>query len=158
MKILTGKTIQEADRYTIEHEPISSLDLMERASETLAQWISNHIAQESVLLFVVGKGNNGGDGLAVARMLHGARFDCRVALIFEPEQLSEQCRQNLERLPAEIPVSQGLDFDIDPEVVIVDAYWVQVSEARCEEWSLRPSNGSMNLDAALFRLIFLLEC
>ena len=121
MKILTGKTIQEADRYTIEHEPISSLDLMERASETLAQWISNHIAQESVLLFVVGKGNNGGDGLAVARMLHGARFDCRVALIFEPEQLSEQCRQNLERLPAEIPVSQGLDFDIDPEVVIVDA-------------------------------------
>ena len=121
MKILTGKTIQEADRYTIEHEPISSLDLMERASETLAQWIANHIAQESVLLFVVGKGNNGGDGLAVARMLHGAGFDCRVALIFEPEQLSEQCRQNLERLPAEIPVSQGLDFDIDPEVVIVDA-------------------------------------
>ena len=121
MKILTGKTIQEADRYTIEHEPISSLDLMERASETLAQWIANHIAQESILLFVVGKGNNGGDGLAVARMLHGAGFDCRVALIFEPEQLSEQCRQNLERLPAEIPVSQGLDFDIDPEVVIVDA-------------------------------------
>lgn len=121
MKILTGKTIQEADRYTIEHEPISSLDLMERASETLAQWIANHIAQESVLLLVVGKGNNGGDGLAVARMLHGAGFDCRVALIFEPEQLSEQCRQNLERLPAEIPVSQGLDFDIDPEVVIVDA-------------------------------------
>ena len=70
MKILTGTAIREADRFTIEHEPIESLALMERASEAIAQWICNHISQDVPLLFVVGKGNNGGDGLAVARMLH----------------------------------------------------------------------------------------
>ena len=70
MKILTGTAIREADRFTIEHEPIESLALMERASEAIAQWICNHISQDVPLLFVVGKGNNGGDGLVLARQLH----------------------------------------------------------------------------------------
>ena len=76
MKILTGTAIREADRFTIEHEPIESLALMERASEAIAQWICNHISQDVPLLFVVGKGNNGGDGLAVARMLHKVGYLC----------------------------------------------------------------------------------
>ena len=46
MKILTGSQIREADQYTIEHEPIESLALMERASEVIAQWICNNIPQE----------------------------------------------------------------------------------------------------------------
>lgn len=54
MKILTGTAIREADRFTIEHEPIESLALMERASEAIAQWICNHISQDVPLLFVVG--------------------------------------------------------------------------------------------------------
>ena len=69
MKILTASQIREADRYTMQHEPIESLDLMERASECIAQWIATHIEQDTPLCFLIGKGNNGGDGLAVARML-----------------------------------------------------------------------------------------
>ena len=51
MKILTGSQIREADQYTIEHEPIESLALMERASEVIAQWICNNIPQEQPLAF-----------------------------------------------------------------------------------------------------------
>ena len=69
MKIFTGHQIKEAARYTIDNEPIESLALMERASEALGQAIAERVAQQSELLFFIGKGNNGGNGLAVARML-----------------------------------------------------------------------------------------
>lgn len=99
MKILTGSQIREADQYTIEHEPIESLALMERASEVIAQWICNNIPQEQPLAFFIGKGNNGGDGLAVARMLHNVGYSCSVYVLFDKRQLSVECRYNLERLP-----------------------------------------------------------
>lgn len=102
MKILTGTQIKEADRYTIEHEPISSIDLMERASNAIAEWICNNISKGSPLLFLIGKGNNGGDGLAVARILFHAGYDCSVYLPFEKEQLTSECGMNLERLPSYI--------------------------------------------------------
>lgn len=102
MKILTGTQIKEADRYTIVHEPISSIDLMERASNAIAEWICNNISKTSPLLFLIGKGNNGGDGLAVARILFHAGYDCSVYLPFEKEQLTSECAVNLERLPSYI--------------------------------------------------------
>ena len=102
MKILTGTQIKETDRYTIEHEPISSIDLMERASNAIAEWICNNISKASPLLFLIGKGNNGGDGLAVARILFHAGYDCSVYLPFEKEQLTSECGINLERLPSYI--------------------------------------------------------
>ena len=124
MKILTGKQIREADRFTIEHEPVSSQDLMERASEVIAQWICNHIGQEKPLYFFVGKGNNGGDGLAVARMLYHAGYSCYVYLVFGKEQLSAECRFNLDRLPDGVCRQEGgivQELDIPEDAVIVDA-------------------------------------
>lgn len=109
MKILTGTAIREADRFTIEHEPIESLALMERASEAIAQWICNHISQDVPLLFVVGKGNNGGDGLAVARMLHKVGYLCEAVVVFGRDQLSTECRTNLGRLPKGVRVSTRFD-------------------------------------------------
>ncbi len=69
MKILTGKQIREADQYTIANEPISSIDLMERASLALSGELGKIVDKSMPLLFIVGKGNNGGDGLAMARIL-----------------------------------------------------------------------------------------
>ena len=121
MKILTGTAIREADRFTIEHEPIESLALMERASEAIAQWICNHISQDVPLLFVVGKGNNGGDGLAVARMLHKVGYLCEAVVVFGRDQLSTECRTNLGRLPKGVRVSTRFDTLPDSGTVIVDA-------------------------------------
>lgn len=115
MKILTGTAIREADRFTIEHEPIESLALMERASEAIAQWICNHISQDVPLLFVVGKGNNGGDGLAVARMLHKVGYLCEAVVVFGRDQLSTECRTNLGRLPKGVRVSTRFDTLPVPE-------------------------------------------
>ena len=118
MKILTGSQIREADQYTIEHEPIESLALMERASEVIAQWICNNIPQEQPLAFFIGKGNNGGDGLAVARMLHNVGYSCSVYVLFDKRQLSVECRYNLERLPHGVRV-QGMDrVEVDRKSVV----------------------------------------
>lgn len=69
MKILSAEQIRQWDQYTIQHEPIASIDLMERAAAKCVDWLlQNHFAEKSFVIFC-GKGNNGGDGLAMARML-----------------------------------------------------------------------------------------
>lgn len=69
MKILNVEKIREADRYTIEHEPISSADLMERAAGQVFEWLLKHINKGVEVHIFCGMGNNGGDGRVVARRL-----------------------------------------------------------------------------------------
>lgn len=69
MKIFNTEQIRKWDEYTITNEPIASIDLMERAAKTCFDWlIDNHYKNRSFSIFC-SKGNNGGDGLALARML-----------------------------------------------------------------------------------------
>ena len=121
MKILTGRDIREADRYTMEHEPISSLDLMERASRSIARWMEQNIGREIPLLFVVGKGNNGGDGLAVARMLSEVGYRCAVCGVYAPEQMTPECRTNWERLPEDVERCTIDSLPLTENTVVVDA-------------------------------------
>ena len=119
MKILTGKDIRRADLYTIEHGPVESLALMERAAEALTREIIARCEPDECCgpggccgavgnsgpeyLIVAGKGNNAGDGLAVARLLHerlGSSRKVSVLLSFPEDEMSPDCRSNLERLPA----------------------------------------------------------
>ncbi|MCD8101349.1 MAG: NAD(P)H-hydrate dehydratase [Alistipes sp.] len=123
MKILTGEQIRQADLTTIANEPVSSLALMERAAESLAREICGIVAENDRLLILAGKGNNGGDGLAVARILHNAGFSCSVSTLYPAGELSDDCRFNFERLPGEIPVYRW-DGCIPAEpgaTVVVDA-------------------------------------
>lgn len=69
MKILSAEEIRLWDQYTIEHEPISSIDLMERAAAKCVDWLIHQYPEASSFAVFCGKGNNGGDGLAIARML-----------------------------------------------------------------------------------------
>jgi hydroxyethylthiazole kinase-like uncharacterized protein yjeF len=69
MQIFSASQIHQWDEYTIENEPISSIDLMERAALACFTWlIGKGYAKRNFTIFC-GKGNNGGDGLAIARML-----------------------------------------------------------------------------------------
>lgn len=132
MKILTGINIKGADKATISKEPITSIDLMERASATISQWIAANIESKYPLLIMVGKGNNGGDGLAIARMLHHAGYRCSVYLSFETSKLSVDCKENLARLPEGITIRTNIS-DINPDFVIIDALLGTGVEGAIEE-------------------------
>ncbi len=71
MRILTGTEMREADRRTIEDLGVSSLLLMENAGRGIVEWIAHNLPRWSTrrYLIVCGPGNNGGDGLVVARHL-----------------------------------------------------------------------------------------
>jgi NAD(P)H-hydrate epimerase len=78
MKIFSASQIKQWDAYTIKNEPIASVDLMERAATACCKWlIGKNFGQYHFRIFC-GKGNNGGDGLAIARML--IEHNCRVTV------------------------------------------------------------------------------
>lgn len=125
MKFFHAAAIREIDLYTIEHEPIASIDLMERAARALTTAILNRYAGCDFAVFA-GPGNNGGDGLAVARMLFSAGCKVAVWLINPKGKLSPDCAANLERLrsmPVEVcEVRDSLSMpQLVPGTVIVDA-------------------------------------
>ena len=69
MKVFTAQQIHAWDEFTIQHEPISSIDLMERAATKCVDWLlQNNFTKKHIKIFC-GKGNNGGDGLVIARIL-----------------------------------------------------------------------------------------
>ena len=76
MKILTGAQIRELDQYTIDHEPIASIDLMERASRAITQAITTRFESTTPIVVFAGPGNNGGDALAVSHAV-GEGIYCR---------------------------------------------------------------------------------
>ncbi len=127
MKIFTSEQVRRIDAYTIENEPIASIDLMERASRQLAAWITTVFANRVPFVFLVGPGNNGGDGLAVARLLSEHNYLAEVFLIRISPKLSSDASANLKRILASgrVPVTEvksAGDVRIEnPEAVIVDA-------------------------------------
>lgn len=78
MKILKADQIRSWDQYTIGHEPIASIDLMERAAIKCFEWLDGNGWFVHSFAVFCGKGNNGGDGLAIARML--AIGGCKVSV------------------------------------------------------------------------------
>ena len=81
MKILTVDEIKQVDEYTILHEPIDSIDLMERAANACANWIIQHIQPHLSINIFCGTGNNGGDGLAIARLLLKKGFNVKIFIV-----------------------------------------------------------------------------
>ncbi len=98
MKILTSAQIRELDRYTIEHEPISSLDLMERAARALTRAVTERWGVDVPVVVFAGPGNNGGDALAVARMLNEQGYQVQTFLFNVKGKLSADCAANKQRL------------------------------------------------------------
>lgn len=80
MKIFTATQTQAWDRYTIEQEPIRSIDLMNRAVQVLRDWFVQHYAQNRPVVVFCGTGNNGGDGIGLAKQLTWLNFDAKVVV------------------------------------------------------------------------------
>ena len=98
MKIFTSAQIRELDNYTIEHEPIKSIDLMERAAKALTRAITEQWPASVPVVAFAGPGNNGGDALAVSRMLIEQGYRVQVFLFNTSGHLTADCAENKKRL------------------------------------------------------------
>jgi hydroxyethylthiazole kinase-like uncharacterized protein yjeF len=124
-KVLTPREMGEVDRATIE-AGIPGIILMENAAQRVVEYIVRHFSpvSEQRIAVICGKGNNGGDGLAVARQLH-VRFNPRhlwVVLIADPEELAGDAARNLTMLRA-CGVQEYRDFgpEMRPATLVIDA-------------------------------------
>jgi NAD(P)H-hydrate epimerase len=97
MKIFTAIQVRKADSYTIQHEPIASIDLMERAAEACFHFIDEQYTHSTNFYIYCGPGNNGGDGLAIARMLLQANYQVDT-FCFKTEKQSPDYITNFHRL------------------------------------------------------------
>jgi len=97
-KILNASQIRKTDTYTIENEPISSDDLMERAAGMCSKWIITHYNKNIPVKVFAGPGNNGGDALVVARHLAGQGYAVTVFILHFSDKYSADFQLNHERL------------------------------------------------------------
>ncbi|HEX7366013.1 MAG TPA: NAD(P)H-hydrate dehydratase [Pelobium sp.] len=100
LKLLTASQTREADKFTIINEPIESVELMERAATAFVKIFADRFPdrKKSILVFS-GKGNNGGDGLAVARLLADDGYhQIQVFIADFSEKSSADFDLNLQRL------------------------------------------------------------
>lgn len=127
MKIFTAEQVRAWDQFTITHEPISSINLMERASTACAEWLLRQYPDQSQYALFCGKGNNGGDGLAIARMLLEKGFTVTIQILEFGYRGTDDFQQNLSRLhlypQATIHFIQSADHihPLVPGQIIIDA-------------------------------------
>lgn len=98
MKILNAEQIRAWDQYAIEHEPTASIDLMERAAGKCFQWLEENSWFVYSFSIFCGKGNNGGDGLAMARMLAVQGCSVSVNILEFGHRGTDDFQTNLARL------------------------------------------------------------
>lgn len=106
MKIFQTNCIKKLDNYTIENEGIQSIDLMERAATALTEAVIERWDTEYPIVVFAGPGNNGGDALAMARMLAEKSYSVEVYLFNTKGALSPDCQLNKELLE----ITTGVDF------------------------------------------------
>ncbi|MBI1770321.1 MAG: NAD(P)H-hydrate dehydratase [Bacteroidetes bacterium] len=125
LKLLSSQQIKELDQFTIGSEPIAPIDLMERACHAFVHWFVQHVRMEKKIGIICGTGNNGGDGLGIARMLNERGYSVNVWIVRGEMNETESFKTNLKRLPEKIspfeitkPTDRGLFKECD---VLVDA-------------------------------------
>ena len=126
MKIFSADQIRAWDAYTIEQEPILSIDLMERASAKCAEWIIHNNYGKEHLHFFCSKGNNGGDGLAIARLLLQKGAKVTVYILEFGNKGTDDFQTNLQKLhevTADIHFLQTAEFfpQLTQTDVVIDA-------------------------------------
>jgi len=98
MHILDAEQVRAWDAYTIQHEPIAPVDLMERAARSCFHWLMLNGYKDRAFTIYCGKGNNGGDGLALARMLLQSGHSTTIYILEFGHRGSDEFQANLERL------------------------------------------------------------
>lgn len=126
MKLFNPLQTRQWDAFTIANEPISSLDLMERAATQCVAWLLQHAGVQKRYVILCGKGNNGGDGLAIGRLLHEKGAAVTLYILEFGHLGSAEFQANLQRLhdrhlqPHFIQTQSGFP-DIQETDLVIDA-------------------------------------
>lgn len=129
MKLINAEQMRSIDREAIDNFGIPSLELMEDAGEGIAVSILSDIVldEESARFSIFcGKGNNGGDGLVIARYLYNAGMEIEIFYLGPPDQFSDDAKVNFDKLAeTEIDLYEIKSSDDLPEILesdyIIDA-------------------------------------
>ena len=125
IKILNSDQIKAWDTFTIREEPIASLDLMERACQAFVTWFVERYDATNKIGIVCGTGNNGGDGLGVARLLYDWNYPVKVWIVRGSGNNSIDFTANLKRLDSKIPVveitSEVTVDQFNDRTIVIDA-------------------------------------
>jgi ADP-dependent NAD(P)H-hydrate dehydratase / NAD(P)H-hydrate epimerase len=125
MKIVTAAEMRAIDRATSERFGVPSITLMENAGSAVAEHALVHYKNAQKILFICGKGNNGGDGFVAARHLHASGKGVHVILLSDPAELKGDAAAMYRKLPIEVLVvrsSEELKSDRVRSVFAADLY------------------------------------
>ncbi len=128
MKVFEARQIREIDEYTILHEPVASVDLMERAAAGCADWLSAFIRPEQHVKIFAGPGNNGGDGWAIARILancgysHISLYLLQISQIISTDSVVNRRRLEEQNKVPVFEISSESDFPpLGKDEIVIDA-------------------------------------
>jgi hydroxyethylthiazole kinase-like uncharacterized protein yjeF len=131
LPVLDNDSMREADRHTIEDLDIPGLELMENAAAGVADAVRESFPDARRILVLCGRGNNGGDGLAAARLLSGKGIEIKLLLFADPDTLSPDASENFRRAEsADLPIErvEGEDLAVleaelapDPPDLVIDS-------------------------------------
>ena len=117
MKIFSAAQIHECDTQTINATGIKSGELMERAANKCVDWLRNNFSRDALFVILCGTGNNGGDGLAIARLLHQRSYGVKAFLLNFGKEMSADCAANLQKLRQ---INEQLVTVVEPDAYITD--------------------------------------
>jgi ADP-dependent NAD(P)H-hydrate dehydratase / NAD(P)H-hydrate epimerase len=123
-KIFNRDEFKRIELATIKNESITSLDLMERAASEFVQWFAQHYKANQKVGIICGTGNNGGDGLAIARILKSWSYSVTVWVV-KGSRKTDDFETNLQRLQSSIEVIELNDvnspIDFANSTILIDA-------------------------------------
>jgi len=126
MKIFSSKQVRRADKFTIENEPIESIKLMERAARNFTEWFLRYFPSKGCVHVFCGTGNNGGDGLAVSRLLISSGWKVKTYVVNPDARQSNDFKMNYLVLKEVFDINHikskdDLDFEIVKNDKVIDA-------------------------------------
>lgn len=127
MKIFSASQIRACDAYTIHASKIKSYDLMETAATACVSWLEERMPAGTLYIVLCGPGNNGGDGLAITRLLRRRGYGAKAFLLPFSDVLSPDCQLNADRLTKDgedalnILKADTYVTDVPDNVVVIDA-------------------------------------
>ena len=123
LSIIPGNRVSELDSSYIKQEEITSWELMERAANSFCSWfrVKENFRGKPIFIFV-GPGNNGGDGLAIARLLSADHLDIHVIVFEETANCSRDFQINYHKLPSSVKISsiESFTYAIEDHGIFID--------------------------------------